>query len=72
MTDKEFRIKLRAPLHPLDTEEQTYGCRANNPDICNNCYLEGICAFVTNDHICRRPSRSWKKIYNELKGKAGV
>ena len=67
MNDKNLKIKLRAPLHTLDSETQTYGCRANNPDICSNCYLDSICAFVTVDHICRRPSRSWKKIYNEIK-----
>ena len=67
MNEKELRIKLKAPLNPQDTETQTYGCRANNPDICNCCYLDGTCAFVTPDHICRKPSRAWKKIYNELK-----
>lgn len=66
MEEKALKINLRAPLNEFDTETQTYGCRANNPSICNNCYLDGVCAFVTNDHICRRPSRSWKKIYHEL------
>lgn len=30
----------------------------------------GICAFVREDNICMKPSRAWKKKYQELKGKA--
>ena len=66
MSTKELQFKLRDPLNTLDTATQTYGCRAVNPDICTNCYLDGVCAFVTPDHICRRPSRSWKRIYDQL------
>ena len=64
---KEYHIPLRAPLHSLDTAEQTFGCRQANPDICGSCNLESVCAFVTEDHICRHPSAKWKKIYSELK-----
>ncbi len=63
---KELCISLRAPLHKDDTENQTYGCRQSNPDICGYCYLGNVCAFVTEDHICRHPSAKWKKIYKEL------
>lgn len=55
MTEKELHIKFKAPLNELDTETQTYGCRANNPEICANGYLENVCAFVRGDHICKRP-----------------
>lgn len=65
--EKEFRVKYSAPLCDLDTEAQTYGCRANNPDICGNAYLEGVCAFVTDDHICRKPSAAWKRQFKKLK-----
>ena len=34
MRIKDIRIPFNAPLGELDTELQTYGCRANNPDIC--------------------------------------
>lgn len=68
MTEKELKIPLNAPLNELDTEEQTFGCRANNPNICANNYLQNVCAFVFEDHICKRPSRAWKKKYLELKG----
>lgn len=30
MTEKELKVPFSAPLNELDTEEQTYGCRANN------------------------------------------
>ena len=50
------------------TETQTYGCRANNPDICGNAYLENICAFVNQDCICKKPSSAWKRQYKKLKG----
>ena len=65
--EKELRIKFNAPLTVMDTETQTFGCRQNNPDICSANRLEGVCAFVTNDNICRRPSRAWKKQYAKLK-----
>ena len=61
-----IRIPFNAKLNELDTEEQTYGCRANNPDICANCYLPDICAFSRNDNICKKPSRAWKKQYQIL------
>ena len=60
-------FKFNDPLNELDNEEQTYGCRANNPDICKNNGLEGVCAFVNVDCICRKPSRAWKKQYSKLK-----
>ena len=61
-----IRIPFNAKLNELDTEEQTYGCRANNPDICANCYLPDICAFSREDNICKKPSRAWKKQYQIL------
>ena len=67
LSKNALRYSLKAPLNKGDTETQTYGCRANNPDICKNCYVEGICAFVTNDSICMAPSAKWKKYYYELK-----
>jgi hypothetical protein len=68
MTEKELRIPFHAPLNSQDTEKQTYGCRANNPDICANNRLSGVCAFTSQDGICRKPSRAWKKQYMKLKG----
>jgi len=68
MTEKELRIPFGAPLKPQDTEIQTYGCRQNNPDICGSNGIQGICAFSSKDGICRKPSRSWKKQYQKLKG----
>jgi len=63
---KALRIPFNAPLHQLDTENCTYGCRMNNPDICNSNLLESICAFVSSDNICKKPSRTWKKQYERL------
>lgn len=65
---KELRFKLSDPLNYNDTEESTFGCRAFNPDICKNCMTVGLCAFVNDDHICRAPSKKWKKYYLQLKG----
>ena len=67
MSTKVNKIPYNAPLNELDTESQTVGCRANNPDICANNALPGICAFTSEDGICRKPSRAWKKQYNVLK-----
>lgn len=63
----KVKIPFSAPLNEADTETQTYGCRANNPDICAYNELQGVCAFVTEDCICKRPSRAWKKQYVKLK-----
>lgn len=63
---KALHIKFDAPLNELDTDNQTYGCRANNPDICSNNSIPGVCAFSSNDFVCRKPSRAWKKQYNKL------
>ena len=63
----EYQVPFGTPLNEKDTETQTYGCRANNPDICRNYMLDGTCAFVRDDHICTQPSRLWKKQYHKLK-----
>lgn len=68
MTEKELKIPFSAPLHEKDTELQTFGCRQNNPNICGNSGLSGICTFASKDGICRKPSRAWKKQYQKLKG----
>lgn len=68
MNRKDLSIPFNAPLHSQDTELQTYGCIANNPDICGNNGLPNICAFFSEDCICKKPSRAWKKQYAKLKG----
>lgn len=68
MVSKDLKIPFNAPLNEQDTETQTFGCRQNNPNICGNNGLVGVCAFVTASGICSKPSRAWKKKYKELKG----
>ena len=67
MIEKNLRFSLKAPLNAGDTETQTYGCRANDPGICKNCYVEGVCAFTSSDNVCKAPSSRWKKYYSQLK-----
>ena len=67
MIKNRLKIPFNAPLNKEDTEYQIYGCRANNPDICANCYLPDVCAFASEDGICKKPSRAWKKQYAKLK-----
>jgi len=69
MSEKKLRVPFNDPLNDEDTESQTLGCRANNPDICANNGIEGICAFASSDGICKKPSRAWKKKFAELKEK---
>lgn len=59
-------VGFNSPLHEKDTETQTFGCRASNPDICGNAYLDDVCAFVREDNVCKKPSRQWKKQYEKL------
>lgn len=61
------KIPFDAPLNKEDTAEQTKGCRANNPDICANCYMPNVCAFVREDGICVKPSKRWAKQFEKLK-----
>lgn len=61
------KYKFNAPLNANDTETSTFGCRANNPDICASNMLEGICAFCRSDEMCLKPSKAWKKQYEKLK-----
>lgn len=60
MTENDLKVPFSAPLNELDTEEQTYGCRANNS-------VQGVCAFTSDDCVCCKPSRAWKKQYIKLK-----
>lgn len=70
MDKKDLIIPWDADLYPQDSETQTYGCRANNCNICGSNYMDAICAFVTKDNICKKPSRAWRKKYLEHKNKA--
>lgn len=63
----DYHIPFNAPLNAGDCELQTVGCRANNPDICRFYMLDGTCAFTRDDHICKQPSRAWKKQFQKLK-----
>jgi hypothetical protein len=65
--DKAFH----APLHPLDTEKQTYGCRHTNPDICAKNQMLKVCAFARADKICLAPPQSWPKQFQKLKQGTG-
>ena len=67
---KNLHIKFDAPLHEKDSEKQTYGCRQNNPDICGSNGIVGLCAFCSDDNICRKPSRAWRKQFLKLKGES--
>jgi hypothetical protein len=64
---KKLIFSQQEPLHSLDSESQTYGCRQTNPEICKFNSVPNICAFVTEDNVCRHPSRAWAKKYLELR-----
>lgn len=69
--DRNLHVPFNAPLNINDTINQTQGCRHTNPDICKYSYLNGICAFSSEDHICKKPSRAWAKQYSKLCMKEG-
>ncbi len=60
--------RFDAPLHLLDTDKQTFGCRHTNPDICAR-HSSDECAFVRTDKLCLKPSKAWPKQYEKLKAK---
>ena len=57
---------FHAPLHPLDSENQTHGCRHTNPNFCGKNSVPGICAFVRKDNICLSPPNTWKKRFQKM------
>ena len=63
----ELHFDFDAKLNSKDTENQTYGCRQRNSDICSSNGIENICAYASKDNICKKPSRAWKKQYYKLK-----
>jgi len=63
---KELIVLFDSALNNADTETQTFGCRHSNPEICGNNSIVNICAFCSDDHICKKPSRAWKKQYKLL------
>lgn len=63
---KKMQIDFSAPINKGDTETTTMGCRHTNSEICGNNGIPGVCAFVSDDGICKKPSRAWKKKYNQL------
>ena len=64
------RVNFNAPLNIGDSETETVGCRANNPDICKHADQLNVCAFVRADGICKAPSAKWAVRYKELMGEA--
>lgn len=66
---KKQETRAKKELHSLDTENQTFGCRHTNPDICSNNSIPNLCAFTSEDGICKKPPRSWTKIFLELNQK---
>jgi hypothetical protein len=63
----KYLIMKNKPLNKLDSETKTYGCRHSNPDICSNNGISSICAFFSDDKICKKPPNSWKKTYEQIK-----
>jgi len=62
-----MKIDRNAPLFTNDTENETYGCRHSNPNICKDYDLSDICAFIRKDTICKKPPKGWKKQFLLLK-----
>lgn len=62
---------FHAPLHPKDTEKQTFGCRHTQPDICAKNRMPRKCAFVNTDGMCYAPPTSWPRQFQKLKAGAG-
>lgn len=61
--DKAFH----APVHLLDSETKTFGCRHANPDFCGKNRMPKICAFVRSDNLCFAPPQRWSKQFQKLK-----
>lgn len=56
--DRKLKFDFNDRLNKEDKENQTLGCRQKNPDICSSNGIENICAFASQDCICKKPSRA--------------
>jgi len=65
----KYHRTSHTPLHPLDTETQTFGCRHTNPYVCAEYRMPYVCALCKKDKICLAPPRCWKKRFAKLKAK---
>ena len=61
-----LQIESSASLNPQDSPCQTYGCRHQNPNNCQNNSMENVCAFVRDDNICLKPPTGWARQYEKL------
>ena len=57
---------FHAPVHLLDSEKQTFGCRHANPEFCAKHSLPKLCALVRADKICCAPPQNWPKQFKKL------
>ena len=64
---KKNRYNFNDPLNAGDTENQSLGCRAFQPDYCSDYGSDG-CALTNESGFCKCPRKSWKKQYFKLKG----
>ena len=62
---------FHAPLHLLDSEVQTFGCRCSNSDFCAKNGLPKVCALVRTDKICHAPPYLWPKQFKKLQAVDG-
>lgn len=61
MSANNLKIPFNAPLNEMDTEIQTYGCRANNSEICANNSIVNVCAFTSEDCIYKKNFKGMEK-----------
>ena len=50
-SEKGLNIEFQTFLSESETETETYGCQAKNPD---NVSLENVCVFVSQDCLCKK------------------
>lgn len=67
MNRKDLRVAFLTPSNEQDSENQTYGGRANNPNICASNSVPNVCAFELINKIYRKSARAFKRKYNKLK-----
>ena len=63
---KELCFALTDRLNDDDNAKQTYGCRHTNPDICGSSYINNVCAFASEDKICKKIETFYSSISKTL------
>ena len=67
MANPKIHVGFHAPLNDGDSPAETVGCRHTEPNNCARHSIEGKCAYVRPDGVCKTPPNTWAGQFQKLK-----